>query len=244
MLGKVHSIESFGTVDGPGIRMVVFLKGCSMRCLYCHNPDTWSNEGATLYSAEQILDIYRKNAPFYAQGGLTVSGGEPLLQAEFIDELFSKAHLEGIHTALDTSGITFNPEDTSLIDSILKNTDLVLLDLKQIDSKKHLELTSCSNENILKFAKYLSLKMIPVWIRHVVVKGYTLEKDSLEELGKFIAPLKNVKAIDVLPYHDLGKFKYQQLGINYPLKDAPVVSEEEAKEAKSIILKAIKKYRN
>lgn len=238
--GNIHSIESCGTVDGPGIRFVVFVQGCPMRCKYCHNPDSWSCENNKKMSVDEILEKYDGVKEFVKSGGITVTGGEPLLQIDFVTELFKKAKEKNIHTALDTSGVLFNPNNTKQIDKLLKYTDLVLLDIKHIDSEEHKKLTGFPNENILKFAKYLSEKQIPVWIRHVVVKGITYDKKYLQELGEFLAQLKNIKALDVLPYHDMAIPKYHNLGIDYPLKNVEPTTKEEAIKARNIIFSAYK----
>ena len=203
MIGRVHSIESFGTVDGPGIRMVIFLSGCPMRCLYCHNPDTWDPKGGSPMTAEEILDQYEQARPFYKKGGITVSGGEPLMQIGFVTELFEKAKKSGIHTCLCAQ-----PQD-----------------------------------NILAFAAYLEKKQIPVWIRHVVVPGITDREEYLYRLGRYLGTLKNVKALDVLPYHDMGKAKYGQLGIPYPLEDTAPLPPAKAAESRKIILQGMRDER-
>ncbi|MBQ7386606.1 MAG: pyruvate formate lyase-activating protein [Clostridia bacterium] len=244
MLGKVHSIESFGTLDGPGIRYVLFLKGCPMRCLYCHNPDTWDTAGGTLMSADEVLAEYDKNKEFYTKGGITVSGGEPLLQIDFLIDLFKKAHSRGIHTCIDTSGITFSEKTEEKLDELLKYTSLVMLDIKHIDPASHKTLTGHSNEKILEFARYLDKSHTPIWIRHVVVKGYTDSREYLFALGEFVGTLKNVKALDVLPYHTMGKNKYTELGLEYPLGNMPALSHSEALDAKRIILEGIAAVRN
>lgn len=246
MVGHVHSLESFGTVDGPGVRMVVFLKGCPMRCLYCHNPDTWDIGGGTDMTTDEILRKYEASRHFYARGGITVTGGEPLMQMDFVIELFQKASNLGIHTCLDTSGITFNPDNPLLLekmDQLMTVTDLVMLDIKHMDSGEHIKLCSQPNNRILEFAHYLDEKLIPVWIRHVVVPGITDREDSLYQLGRFIGTLRNVKALDVLPYHDMGKVKYEQMGMDYPLKDVLPLSKEDALEARKVIIRGIKDER-
>ena len=212
MVGRVHSIESFGTVDGPGIRMVIFLSGCPMKCLYCHNPDTWDPKGGTPMLADDILNQYEQARPFYKKGGITVSGGEPLMQIGFVTELFEKARQKGIHTCLDTSGITFNPGSQAvmaLFDRLLASTDLVLLDIKHIDPEEHVKLCAQPQDNILAFAGYL----------------------------------KNIKALDVLPYHDMGKAKYSQMGIPYPLEDTAPLPPAKAAEARKIILRGMRDER-
>ena len=203
ILGKIHSIETCGTVDGPGIRFVVFMQGCPLRCLYCHNPDSWAYNTDNLMSVEQILSQYDSVKEF-CKGGITITGGEPLVQIDFVIELFREAQQKGIHTALDTSGFLFNRNYTSKIDELLKYTSLVMLDIKHIDNDEHKKLTKRTNEPILDFAKYLSEKSIPVWIRHVVVPHITDNEIYLTRLGEFLAQLKNIKALDVLPYHDMA----------------------------------------
>lgn len=240
--GNIHSIETCGTVDGPGIRFVIFMQGCPLRCQYCHNPDTWQTDMNKLITVDEIMQKYDGVKEFVQSGGITVTGGEPLLQIDFVTELFKVAKAHGIHTALDTSGIIFNPENTENINKLLKYTDLVLLDIKHIDDEEHKKLTGASNKNILAFAQYLSEKQIPVWIRHVVVKDITLNEKYLKELGKFLATLNNIKALDILPYHNMAIPKYESLGINYPLKNTPPTSKEEAINARNIILQEYKKF--
>ena len=240
--GNIHSIETCGTVDGPGIRFVIFMQGCPLRCQYCHNPDTWQTDTNKLMTVDEIMQKYDGVKEFVQSGGITVTGGEPLLQIDFVTELFKVAKAHGIHTALDTSGITFNQENTENINNLLKYTDLVLLDIKHIDDEEHKKLTGASNKNILAFAQYLSEKQIPVWIRHVVVKDITLNEKYLKELGKFLATLNNIKALDILPYHNMAIPKYESLGINYPLKNTPPTSKEEAINARNIILQEYKNF--
>lgn len=243
MLGRIHSTESFGTVDGPGVRYVVFMQGCPMRCLYCHNPDTWDYNKGTEMSVEEILSDYDKCKEFLKNGGLTVTGGEPLMQIEFVTELFENAHKRGIHTCLDTSGVTFRRDNEKILaqfNKLLEYTDLVMLDIKHIDDDEHKKLTLHSNKDILDFALFLKEKNVPVWIRHVVVPKITDDENSLYRLGNFIGGLNNLKAIDVLPYHDLGKEKYENLGIPYPLADTPPLDKSEAVKARDIIMNGIK----
>lgn len=239
--GNIHSLESCGTVDGPGIRFVVFTQGCPMRCQYCHNPDSWTTTENKKMSVDEILEKYEGVKEFLRNGGLTVTGGEPLLQIDFVTELFKKAKEKQIHTALDTSGILFNRKNTEKIDELLKYTDLVLLDIKHIDNIEHKKLTGMPNVNILDFAKYLSEKNIPVWIRHVVVPESTYNEKYLSELGEFLSTLNNIKALDVLPYHNMAIPKYENLGINYSLKDLQPLTKEEAIKARDIILNSMKK---
>lgn len=244
MTGYIHSIESFGTVDGPGVRYVVFMQGCPMRCLYCHNPDTWKTQSGTKMTVDEIMAGYRRNKSFYSKGGLTVTGGEPLLQIDFLTELFKAAKQEGIHTCIDTSGITYNEENIESFDRLMQYTDLVMLDIKHINPQMHKKLTGCDNKNVLGFAKYLETKNIPLWIRHVIVEGYTDKKEDLFLLGEFIGSLKNLRALDVIPYHTMGEAKYKELGIDYPLKDVPALSNEKANEAKRQIISGINNIRH
>lgn len=241
ILGNVHSIESCGTVDGPGIRFVVFMQGCPMRCQYCHNPDSWNigeNFGKKL-SASEILSRY-DGVKEFCKGGITVTGGEPLLQIDFVTELFKLAKEKKIHTALDTSGITFNQNNIEKFDKLLGYTDLILLDIKHIDEDEHIKLTGHSNKNILAFAKYLSDRNKPMWVRHVVVPEITFNKDYLFELGKFLKELKNITALDVLPYHSMAVSKYKKLNLEYALKNIPPLTKEEALQARNWIVEGYK----
>lgn len=244
IFGNIHSIESCGTVDGPGIRLVVFMQGCPMRCLYCHNPDTWSFEQNKKMSVEEILKKYNDLKEFLKNGGITVSGGEPLLQTDFVTELFSRAKEQNIHTALDTSGILFDINNTEEIDKLLSVTSLVLLDIKHINDEEHKKLTGVSNKNILDFAKYLSDKKIPMWIRHVVVPEYTYKEEYLVQTGEFLAVLNNIQALDILPYHDMAVSKYESMKLDYPLKDIKPLSKQEALEARKIIINSYKEAKS
>ncbi len=246
MLGRIHSRESFGTVDGPGIRYVLFMQGCPMRCIYCHNPDTWRIDSGCEVSAEEIISEVMKNIAFYKKGGITVTGGEPLLQPDFLTELFSLAKEKGIHTCIDTSGITYtesNTEYNKKLDRLMELTDLVMLDIKHIDPDMHRKITGKSNSSVLSFARYLEEKKIPVWIRHVVVEGYTDNPEYLRELGRFIGTLRNIEALDVLPYHSMGETKYKELGIEYPLAGMKALQKSEAITAKSYILEGFRETR-
>ena len=242
ILGKIHSIESCGTVDGPGIRFVIFTQGCPLRCQYCHNPDSWKYDTDNLMSVKDILKQY-DGVKEFCTGGITVTGGEPLVQIDIVIELFKQAQEKGIHTALDTSGLLFNRNNTEKIDELLKYTSLVMLDIKHIDSEEHKKLTMHPNEKILDFAKYLSEKNIPTWIRHVVVPEITYKEEYLVRLGEFLAPLKNIKALDVLPYHDMAIPKYENMGLKYPLEGIAPLTHEEALKARNIIIQSIKKHR-
>ena len=236
-MGKIHSLETFGTVDGPGVRFVVFFQGCPMRCQYCHNPDTWKIEDGEEMSADEIIDRFERNRSFYQTGGITATGGEPMLQIDFLTELFTKAKEKGIHTCLDTSGIMFPGKQ---IEQLMSVTDLFMLDIKHINDEEHQKLTGQSNSSILAFAKYLDSIGKPVWIRHVVVPGITFDEKELTELGRFLKTLHNVEKLEVLPYHSMGKVKYDNLGMDYVLKDTPQLTKAEAKEAENIIWAAMK----
>lgn len=244
MIGHIHSIETCGTVDGPGMRYVVFFKGCPMRCLYCHNPDTWDPKGGEDMTVEQILEQYNSMKSFYANGGITATGGEPLMQIDFLIELFTKAKEQGIHTCLDTSGVIFHRDNPQLLEKferLVKVTDLVMLDIKHIDPEEHLKLCKQPNNNILDFAKFLDEHDVTIWIRHVIVEGITLNDKYLDQLGYFIGGLKNLKALDCLPYHGMGVTKYEKLGMDYPLKDLKDLPKSEAIHAREVILAAAKR---
>ena len=257
--GKIHSIETFGSVDGPGVRLVVFFQGCVMRCKYCHNPDTWNldfanNTSIKKMTASEILQVYEKNMEFYKKGGITVTGGEPLLQIDFLIEIFSKAKKyflpsgfvtgknNGIHTTLDTSGIMFSSShnEISKFDNLCEVTDLVMLDIKHIDDEKHLELTGHSNKNVLAFANYLSKKNIPTVIRYVLVPSINDDVESLEKLADFVYALQSVQKIEILAYHDMAKLKYEALKIKYPLESIKPATKEDVKRAEQIISNRIK----
>ena len=238
LLGRVHSVETFGSVDGPGIRFLIFLKGCSMRCRYCHNPDTWDPETDDLRTADELLTQAMRYRSYWGrEGGITVSGGEALLQIDFLTELFRKAKAKGIHTCLDTSGQPFTRREPffSKFAELMKYTDLLLFDLKQIDDAKHRELTGRTNRNILDCARYLSDIGKPIWVRHVLVPGVTDNDDDLHALRAFIDTLQNVKRVEVLPYHAMGTYKWEQLGIPYTLKDVSAPSEERVRNAEHIL---------
>lgn len=238
LLGRVHSVETFGSVDGPGIRFLIFLKGCSMRCRYCHNPDTWDPDTDDLRTADELLTQAMRYRSYWGrEGGITVSGGEALLQIDFLTELFRKAKAKGIHTCLDTSGQPFTRREPffSKFAELMKYTDLLLFDLKQIDDAKHRELTGRTNRNILDCARYLSDIGKPIWVRHVLVPGITDNDDDLHALRAFIDTLQNVKRVEVLPYHAMGTYKWEQLGIPYTLKDVSAPSEERVRNAEHIL---------
>ncbi|WP_028519689.1 pyruvate formate-lyase-activating protein [Ruminococcus flavefaciens] len=240
MKGRIHSTESFGTVDGPGVRFVVFFQGCPLRCKYCHNPDTWDFSGGREVTAEELMKEYDSYKEFLKSGGITATGGEPLAQPEFLAELFALAKSKGVHTCLDTSAGVYDPAHHEKIDEALKYTDLVMLDIKHIDDEEHRKLTGKGNRNILAFAEHIRELGIPVWIRHVVVPGITDKYEELFALGEFLSTLSNIKALDVLPYHDMAKPKYAELELEYPLGDTPPLTKEEAIKARDIIMDGIK----
>lgn len=241
--GFLHSIESFGTVDGPGIRMVLFFQGCPMRCVYCHNPDTWATGGGTPWTVNELLNEYEKNRPYYSSGGITATGGEPMLQIDFLLELFTEAKRRNIHTCLDTCGITFpgtlQGKAFQKIADLMKVTDLVMLDIKHIDPQQHKKITSHGNDRILQFLEYLDQIQKPVWIRHVMVPGLTDDPKWLQKLGYEIGKYNCIEALDVLPYHAMGISKYEKLGLSYPLKDTPEGTKDEAVKARNYILSGI-----
>ena len=235
---RVHSVESFGSVDGPGIRFVIFLKGCAMRCQYCHNPDTWDRAGGNLRSVDDVLSQALRYRSYWGEkGGITVSGGEALLQIQPLTELFHKAKDLGINTCLDTSAQPFSRKDGRFLafEALMKYTDLVLLDIKHIDNDAHKRLTGWENENILDCARYLSDIHKPVWIRHVLVPGINDDDESLHRFRSFIDTLSNVERVEVLPYHDLGVYKWEQLGIPYKLTDVKPPTEESVLHARKIL---------
>lgn len=239
MIGNIHSIETCGTVDGPGIRYVIFTQGCPLRCQYCHNADTWKMGDGKQITVDEIMSDLESYLPFIqaSNGGITVSGGEPLLQIPFVTELFKACKAKGIHTTLDSSGGCYSDNQAFIeqLDELLKYTDLVLLDIKHIDRQKHKKLTGIYNDHILNFAEYLSHKKIPVWIRHVLVPGVTDFDDDLSKLGQFINGLQNVEKIEVLPYHKLGVYKWEALGLQYPLKDVEPPSEDRVNNAYKLL---------
>ena len=233
--GRVHSFETFGSVDGPGVRFVVFMQGCRMRCAYCHNPDTWKIGAGTEQTPEAVLEKALRYRRYWGeQGGITVSGGEPLLQMDFVTELFALAKREGIHTAVDTAGEPFAEDAATLaaVDRLLAVTDLVLLDVKHIDPQTHRRLTGRPLENILAFARHLEAMRKPVWIRHVLVPGWTDEDAALDRLGDYLKTLHNVQRIEVLPFHNLARYKWRELGIPYRLEATEAPTPERLKNAR------------
>jgi len=236
--GYVHSLESFGSVDGPGVRYVIFLSGCAMRCQFCHNPDTWQMKTGTEYTADELLEkACRYRSYWGSKGGITVSGGEPLLQIDFLLELFQKAKERGINTTLDTCGNPFTREEPffSKFQELMKVTDLVMLDIKHIDDEQHKILTGQTNKNILDMAEYLSETGKPVWIRHVLVPERSDKDEYLHRLHDFIETLDNVEKVEVLPYHTLGVYKWKELGIPYQLEGIDPPSQERVENANRIL---------
>ena len=244
MIGHIHSTESFGAADGPGVRFIVFMQGCHMRCRYCHNPDTWKMDGGDEVSADEILKRALRFKPYWGKdGGITISGGEPLLQIDFVIELFKKAKELGINTCIDTAGNPFTKEEPffSKFEELMKYTDLLLLDLKEINPARHKDLTGFDNSNIIEMAKYLSEINKPVWIRHVLVPEHSDFDEDLDALGDFIDTLSNVDRVEILPYHTLGKFKWENLGIPYSLESISPPSAERIENAKQRIHAGIRK---
>lgn len=236
--GYINSVESFGSVDGPGLRYIFFLQGCPLRCKYCHNPETWQGPARKEMTAEAALQQALRYKSYWKNGGgITVSGGEPLAQAEFVAALFALAKEQGISTCIDTSGAVFSREEPvfSRLSALLAVTDTVLLDIKHIDLSKHRELTGQGNAQILDFAQYLAEIGKPVWIRHVLVPGWTDDRESLEKLADFVAGLGNVQRFEVLPYHRLAIHKYEELGLDYPFADVPEPTKEDVARAEEIL---------
>ncbi|MCM3214373.1 pyruvate formate-lyase-activating protein [Niallia taxi] len=244
MKGRIHSIETFGTVDGPGIRYVVFTQGCLLRCQFCHNADTWELHGGKEMEVQEIIEDLTAYLPFInaSGGGITVSGGEPLLQLPFLIELFKACKQIGVHTTIDTSGGCYSTAShfQEQLLELLSYTDLILLDLKHINRKKHINLTGMGNDHILAFATFLSEKRVPVWIRHVLVPTINDNTDDLRTLGEFISTLSNVEKVEILPYHKLGVYKWEALGLDYPLVGIDPPSEESVSYAYSMLVNTSK----
>lgn len=236
VIGHVHSIETCGTVDGPGIRFIIFLQGCLMRCKYCHNRDTWALDGGNDKTVDELMAELLQYRHFMnaSGGGITISGGEAMLQPEFVRAMFEACRLEGVHTCLDTNGFVRRIDETTK--AVLDVADLVLLDIKQMDNKKHIDLTHVSNKYTLEFAKYLAEQNQPVYLRYVVVPGYTDCEEDAHTLGKFIAPMKNIEKIEMLPYHELGKHKWTAMGEIYPLDGVNPPARETMETVKNILL--------
>ncbi len=244
ILGAIHSVESFGSADGPGVRYIIFLQGCAMRCKYCHNPDTWaSQKDVKMQTADELLKTALRYKPYWREtGGITISGGEALLQIDFLVDLCKKAKEQGVHVTIDTSGNPFTKEEPffSKFQELMKYVDLFMLDIKHIDNAKHEELTGQKNENILEMAKYLSENGKTMWIRHVLVPGITTDEKYLKELHDFIETLDTVERVEVLPYHTLGVFKWKELGLPYALEGVETPTKEQLDKANEIL--ETKKY--
>ena len=220
-LANVHSIETFGSVDGPGLRYILFLKGCRLRCAFCHNADTWDLSSEDQRSADEILDHAERYRSYWgSEGGITVSGGEPLLQIDFLIELFQKAKQRNINTCIDTAGEPFTKEGEwfTKFEELMHYTDILLVDIKHINRNKHIRLTGKPNDNILEMFHYLSDINKPIWIRQVLVPGWTDDIEDLKKTRAFIETLSNVKKIEILPYHNMGAYKWEKLGMKYPLE--------------------------
>jgi len=232
--GRIHSIESFGAVDGPGIRFVAFMQGCPMRCEFCHNPDTWDPAAPVQYemSPEELLERVKRYRSYIKRGGVTLSGGEPLMQAGFVTEFFSLCREEGFHTALDTSGAIFTAASRKALDA----ADLVLLDVKTADDALHKSYTGHTRANNRATLDYLQSVGKPVWIRHVVVPGRTDSDASLTQLREYLEPYTVIEKIELLPYHTMGSYKYTEMGLKYPLEGVPALSHQRLKEAEMIVL--------
>ena len=236
--GRISTTESFGSVDGPGIRFIVFVQGCRYRCQYCHNPETWERAGGYEATPEEMFREALRYRPYWKErGGITVSGGEPLLQLEFVTELFRLAKEKGVNTVIDTAGEPFTYDEPffSAFEELLPLTDLFLLDLKQIDDDVHRALTGTSNESALALARFLSERGKRMWVRHVLVPGWTTGEEDLRRLSEFIAGLKTVDRVEVLPYHAMARYKYEELHLPYRLGDTPAPTAEEIASAEEIL---------
>lgn len=233
LTGRLHSIETFGTVDGPGIRVVLFFQGCPLRCAYCHNRDTWEPTGGTPWSLPDLKEFVLRYKPYMdsSGGGVTATGGEPLLQHRFLTQLFRELKAEGVHTALDTSGY----HDVDQVLPLLEVTDLVLLDLKAVDPQLHRQLTGRDNGPILRFAEKLAQLGIPIWARHVIVPGLTDSPEELQSLRQVVDRLGTVQRVELLPYHTMGSYKWEELGYTYPLDGVPEPTKEEMAKAYEIL---------
>lgn len=238
MEGYIHSVESFGSVDGPGVRFIIFFAGCPLRCKFCHNPDTWDKSKGTLHSAESLIKEALSCRSYWGKyGGITVSGGEPLFQIDFLIELFELAKKEGINTCIDTSGAPFTKEGEwfEKFKHLMELTDLLLMDIKHVNKEEHVKLTGKDNDNIVEMFHYLDEIKKPIWIRHVLVPGITDNDEYLKQTGEFIKTLGNVQRVEILPYHTLGISKYQNMGLEYALKDVPMPTAERVENARKLI---------
>ncbi|WP_312640654.1 pyruvate formate-lyase-activating protein [Hydrogenoanaerobacterium sp.] len=228
--GRIHSIETFGAVDGPGVRYVLFLQGCRMKCLFCHNPDTWECGGGRLISSEEVIEDIKSYRNFIKNGGVTISGGEPLLQPEFVLDIINRCKGLGFHTAIDTAG----SQDLAVSQPVIDAADLILLDIKALEPQVCVELTGMDNRHELKTLDYCQRTAKPVWIRHVLLPGYTLDRDRLTKLADFLKPYSCIEKVELLPFHKMGEFKWKELGMEYQLYDTPVPTREEIQMATEI----------
>ena len=235
IVGRIHSIETCGTVDGPGIRYTIFMQGCPLRCVYCHNPDTWAKDGKTateMSAGELMADIAKYKSYFrFSGGGVTLTGGEPLMQKEFAASLFEMVKREGLHTTLDTSG---HDEVDNATKDVLKHTDLVLLDIKSINADTFKRVTGFPIDQTLRFVNYLREENIAAWVRFVLVPGLTDNEQELHALASFLTTLGNVERVGILPFHQMGAYKWQDLGINYKLANTPTPSLEETERVRDL----------
>ena len=231
MTGYIHSTESFGTVDGPGIRFVIFMQGCPLRCKYCHNPDTWELRQGTEMTSDELIALYQKNKAFYSKGGITVTGGEPLLQMDFVTELFALAKREGIHTCLDTSGSIMNDS----VKALLKVTDRVLLDIKYTTDELYKKHAGCSLQSVIDFLDYLNEEKIPVTLRQVIIPTLNDNEENVIELKKIADAHPCVDKIELLPFRKICKVKYDKMGIDFPFDHIPEPSAETMTKLKNIL---------
>ena len=230
--GRIHSFETFGAVDGPGIRFVVFFQGCTLRCLYCHNPDTWDREGGRDITAEELVIQIKRYKNFIKSGGVTLSGGEPLLQSEFAEEVLRLCKINGFHTAIDTSGII----PLAVCKGATDQADMLLLDIKAIDSGLAKDITGADNENAIKLLGYCEEQNTPVWIRHVLLPGWTLNTEQAHRMGSFLKDFKCVEKVELLPFHKIGEYKWQNLELDYKLTEVQPPEAEQVEEIKRIVL--------
>ncbi len=231
--GTVHSVETFGTLDGPGVRYVLFLQGCSLRCRYCHNPDTWTKKGKNVTDSEQVVKEILSYRSFINKGGVTLSGGEPLMQPAFALDIIRRCKKEGLHTALDTAGSV----PLELSKEVLDEVDLVMLDIKSLDDKQSFSLTGMGNANTLATLEYCESTGKKVWLRHVLVPGWTLDKTRLEQLATYLKGFSCIELVELLPYHSMGQYKWEQLKLSYTLKGVKEPSAKELSMAKKVFEK-------
>lgn len=235
MIGKIHSIETLGLLDGPGIRIVVFMQGCPLRCIFCHNPDTWNKEGGTSFTPEELVNFILKYKSYFENnGGVTFSGGEPLLQKEFLLETIKLCKNNGIHTCIDTAGSITDCEE------ILKYTDLVIFDIKAITKEKYKKITNCNIDNSLKFLELCQKMNKKLWLRQVIIPGFNDNKEYIEELAKFIKTINNVEKIELLPYHTKAIYKYKELNLEYKLLDTPAMDEKICESLNEYLINLLK----